>query len=576
MPFNVPTEYVQGFVKSGQQFWCAMAGQEPNGALPERTHFTAERPEALVDPVALLDAYSAYWPQLASVWTRTLTSTMGAENELVIAPKRSDRRFLAEDWRKNAWYSLLKQNYLLNAQLLEDVVDAVILSEKDKRKLEFFTRQLIDLLSPANFAATNPEALRLVFESNGGSLRDGFNNLLGDLQRGNISITDETAYEVGRNVAASEGTVVFENEVFQLIQYAPLTDKVAKRPLVIVPPCINKYYILDLQPENSFVRFACEQGMTVFMVSWRNPDDAMAQTTWDDYVEQGALTAINVARAITRTDQVNAVGWCVGGTILSSAVAISRARGDDTVASITLLTTMLDFEEPGELGVFIDEAGVAQRESAIGRGGIFSGKELGFTFQTLRANDLIWPYVIDNYLKGKTPPAFDLLYWNADSTNLPGPMYTWYLRNMYLENNLREPGRLTVAGTPVDLGRIDTPTYVLATEEDHIVPWRSAYRSTQLVGGPTQFVLGASGHIAGVVNPASKNKRSYKASDESAADPDAWLASAETRPGSWWNHWIEWLKPYAGEPVKARTKPGSAIHKPLEPAPGRYVKARTA
>jgi len=576
LSLNVPTEYMQGFIKSGQPLWGAMLCQDTNcNALHDSTP-TAQPPQARVDSMALLAAYSAYWPQLASVWSRTLASAMGAQTELVIAPKRSDRRFIAEDWRKNAWYCLLKQNYLLNARLLEDVIGAVVLSEKDKRKLEFFTRQLIDSLSPANFVATNPEALKLVFESSGDSLRDGFTNLLADLQRGNISITDETAYEVGRNVAASQGAVVFENNVFQLIQYAPLTDKVAKRPLLIVPPCINKYYILDLQPENSFVRFACEQGMTVFMVSWRNADAAMVHTSWDDYVEHGALAAIDVAQAITRADRVNAVGWCVGGTILSSAAAISRARGEDKLASITLLTTMLDFEEPGELGVFIDETGVAQRETAIGEGGIYSGKELGFTFQTLRANDLIWPYVIDNYLKGKSPPAFDLLYWNADSTNLPGPMYTWYLRNMYLENNLCKPGRLTVCGTPVDLGRIDTPAYVLATEEDHIVPWRSAYRSTHLVGGPTQFVLGASGHIAGVVNPASKNKRSFKTSGDSTGDPDAWLASAETRPGSWWNHWIEWLKPYAGESVNARKKPGSAIHKPIEPAPGRYVKVRAA
>jgi polyhydroxyalkanoate synthase subunit PhaC len=576
MSFNIPTEYVEGFAKAGQQFWRALAGLDGNGDPQSDTHPSAQPPRAMAAPVALLEAHSTYWPQLATVWTRTLAGAMGAQTEPVITPARGDRRFVGEDWHKNAWYSLLKQNYLLNARLLEDVVDAVVVSEKDKRKLEFFTRQFIDSLSPANFAATNPEALKLALESSGESLRDGFTNLLADLQRGNISITDETAYEVGHNVATSQGAVVFENNLFQLIQYAPLTDTVARRPLLIVPPCINKYYILDLQPENSFVRFACEQGMTVFMVSWRNADAEMAHTTWDDYVEQGALTAIDVALAISRADRINTVGWCVGGTILSSATAIARARGDDKVSSMTLLTTMLDFEEPGELGVFIDEAGVAQREMAIGRGGIYSGKELGFTFQTLRANDLIWPYVIGNYLKGKSPPPFDLLYWNADSTNLPGPMYTWYLRNMYLENNLCIPARLTMCGTPVDLGNIDTPTYVLATEEDHIVPWRSAYRSTRLVGGPTQFVLGASGHIAGVVNPASKNKRSFKVSGDSTGDPDAWLASAETRPGSWWTHWLEWLKPYAEESVKARTKLGSARHKPVEPAPGRYVKARAA
>ncbi|RKT27005.1 polyhydroxyalkanoate synthase [Paraburkholderia sp. RAU2J] len=578
MSLNAPTEYLQGLLDSGPLFWRAMSSMKTDGDHHDQnaTHVEPAPPATRLAPTALLDAVSSYWPRMTSVWTRSLASTLGAQTEPVIAPKRSDRRFLAEDWRNNAWYSLLKQAYLLNARLLEEVVDAAVLSEKDKQKLVFFSRQLIDSLSPANFVATNPEALKLAFESNGDSLRHGFTQLLDDMQRGNISITDETAYEVGHNVAVSQGAVVFENDLFQLIQYAPLTDRVAKRPVVIVPPCINKYYILDLQPENSFVRFACEQGMTVFMVSWRNPDATMAQTTWDDYVEQGALTAIDVARTITRADQVNAVGWCVGGTILSSAAAISRARGEDKLASLTLLTTMLDFEEPGELGVFIDEAGVTQREGAIGRGGIYSGKELGFTFQTLRANDLIWPYVIDNYLKGKSPMAFDLLYWNADSTNLPGPMYTWYLRNMYLENNLCKPGRLTVCGTPVDLGHIDAPTYVLATEEDHIVPWRSAYRSTRLVGGPTQFVLGASGHIAGVVNPASKNKRSFKAGGDSSGDPQAWLTSAETQPGSWWTHWIEWLKPHAGESVKARTKLGSALHKPLEAAPGRYAKVRTA
>lgn len=578
MPLNAPTEYLQGFLESGPLFWRAMASMKPDDDHRDQdsTYVKADSPGTRLAPMALLDAISAYWPQLTSVWSHSLATTLGAQAEPVIAPNRSDRRFLAEDWRNNAWYSLLKQTYLLNTRLLEAVVDAAVLGKKDKQKLEFFSRQLIDSLSPANFAATNPEALKLALESNGDSLRRGFTKLLDDVQRGNISITDETAYEVGRNVAVSQGAVVFENELFQLIQYAPLTGRVAKRPVVIVPPCINKYYILDLQPENSFVRFACEQGMTVFMVSWRNPDATMAQTTWDDYVDRGALTAIGVARTITRADQVNAVGWCVGGTILSSAAAISRARGENKLASITLLTTMLDFEEPGELGVFIDEAGVAQRESAIGQGGIYSGKELGFTFQALRANDLIWPYVIDNYLKGKSPMAFDLLYWNADSTNLPGPMYTWYLRNMYLENNLCKPGRLTVCGTPVDLGHIDAPTYVLATEEDHIVPWRSAYRSTQLVGGPTQFVLGASGHIAGVVNPASKSRRSFRAGGDSSGDPEAWLASAETQPGSWWTHWIEWLKPHAGESVTARTKPGSALHKPLEAAPGRYAKVRTA
>ena len=320
------------------------------------------------------------------------------------------------------------------------------------------------------------------------------------------------------------------------------------------------------------MRFACEQGLTVLLVSWRNPDAAMGGTTWDDYVESGAIKAIEIAKAICSADKINAVGWCVGGTILSSALAVLRARGDKSVASMTLLTTMLDFRDPGDLGVFVDEQAVSQREQGIGRGGIYPGKELGFVFQTLRASDLIWPYVVNNYLKGKSPEAFDLLYWNADSTNLPGPMYAWYLRNMYLENNLCQPNRLTMCGTAVDLGKIDMPSYVLATQEDHIVPWQSAYRSTQLVGGKMQFVLGASGHIAGVINPASKNKRSYWTDGTLGDDADEWLASAQAVPGSWWTHWLKWLKPHAGKPILARQRLGNARYKPIEPAPGRYVK----
>jgi polyhydroxyalkanoate synthase len=452
------------------------------------------------------------------------------------------------------------------------MVEAAGVGEKEKHRLRFYARQFIDSMSPANFAVTNPEAMKTAIETQGESVRTGFANLLEDLKRGRISITDENAFEVGKNVAVSKGSVVFENELFQLIQYAPLTEQVAERPVVIVPPCINKFYILDLQPENSFVRYAAEQGLTVFLVSWRNPDAELGHVTWDDYIENGAIKAIEVGRAISGADKVNTVGWCVGGTILSSALAVLRARGDESVASVTLLTTMLDFSDPGDLGVFIDEQGVSQREQTIGKGGIYSGGELGFVFQTLRANDLIWPYVVNNYLKGGAPQAFDLLYWNADGTNLPGPMYAWYLRNTYLENNLCKPGRLSMCGTQVDLGSIDIPSYIFGTQEDHIVPWKGAYRSTQLVGGDTQFVLGASGHIAGVINPASKNKRSYWSDGTLGDDPQAWLESAQSHPGSWWTHWNNWLQAYAGKQVAAPKKLGNAKYKPIEPAPGRYVK----
>jgi polyhydroxyalkanoate synthase subunit PhaC len=562
-PFNMPDEFVQGFFKSAQTLMQAFSG------VPGDASASAAQPPSL----ALAQAQAHYWQQQMALYMGIAASATGKTPEPTVVPERGDRRFNADIWRDNPWYSLLKQTYLLNARLLDEMVEAAGIEEKEKHKLRFYVRQFIDSMSPANFAATNPEAMTVALESHGESIRAGFANLVDDLKRGRISITDESAFEVGRNVAVSKGSVVFENELFQLIQYAPLTDEVATRPLVIVPPCINKFYILDLQPENSFVRFASEQGQTVFLVSWRNPGTELAHITWDDYLEKGAMKAIEVGLASSGADKVNALGWCVGGTILSSAVAVLRARGDESVASLTLLTTMLDFSDPGDLGVFIDEQGVSQREQSIGRGGIYPGQELGFVFQALRANDLIWPYVVNNYLKGGAPQAFDLLYWNADGTNLPGPMYAWYLRNMYLENNLCKPARLTMCGTPVDLGCIDMPSYVLATQEDHIVPWKGAYRTTQLVGGgKTQFVLGASGHIAGVINPASKNKRSFWTDGKLGDDAQAWLSSAESKQGSWWTHWMDWLKPHAGKPRAAPKRPGNAKYKPIEPAPGRYVR----
>jgi polyhydroxyalkanoate synthase subunit PhaC len=564
-PFNMPDEYVQGLVKAGQSLWQALLMP---AVPPVQTGAAARSAQSV--PLAQLQLN--YFQQQFALWTQMMTGA--ATTEPVAAAERGDRRFHAADWRDNPTYNLLKQSYLLNSRLIQDVVEAVDLDEATKHRLRFYAKQFVDAMSPANFPALNPDVLKLAQETKGESLRAGFENLLADLRKGGLSITDETAFEVGKNVAVSEGAVIFENELFQLIQYAPLTDEVATRPLVIVPPCINKFYILDLQPENSFVRFAAEQGQTVFLVSWRNPDASGGHLSWDDYVEQGAMKALAVALEVSKADKVNALGWCVGGTILSCALAIMRARGDASVASLTLLTTMLDFCEPGDLGVFIDEQGVVARENSIGRGGIYPGAELGFVFQTLRANDLIWPNVINNYMKGKKPEAFDLLYWNADATNLPGPMYAWYLRNMYLENNLKDPGKLSVGDTPVDLGDIDMPSYVLATQEDHIVPWRAAYRTTQLVGGKSQFVLGASGHIAGVINPASKNKRSYWSAGKQGDDAEHWLASSTETPGSWWTHWMKWLKPHTGKPVAARKRLGNASYMPIEPAPGRYVKVR--
>jgi polyhydroxyalkanoate synthase len=428
-------------------------------------------------------------------------------------------------------------------------------------------------MAPSNFAATNPEFIKLALETKGQSITDGVNNLIKDFEKGRISMTDESGFEVGKNIANTEGAVVFENELMQLIQYSPLTEKVGTRPLVVVPPCINKFYVMDLQPDNSLIRFMVEQGNTVFLVSWRNPKEEQGHLTWEDYLEYGPITALSVAQEICKVKQVNALGFCVGGTILTSSLAVLKARGESPVASLTLLTTLLDFSDTGEIGLFIDDKALTTRESTIGQGGLLPASDLQNTFSMLRANDLVWNYVASNYLKGQKPKAFDLLYWNSDSTNLPGPFACWYMRNLYLDNSLRVPGKLKMCGQQVDLGSLDMPVYFLATREDHIVPWQSAYEGTRLLNGKARFVLGASGHIAGVINPASKNKRSYWVNESLNLDAEAWFAASEENKGSWWNDWAAWLKPLAGKARSPRTL-GSSTHQAIEPAPGRYVKER--
>jgi len=404
-------------------------------------------------------------------------------------------------------------------------------------------------------------------------LVEGTRLFLADLAKGRIRMSDDQAFEVGRDLATTPGSVVYENELMQLIQYTPSTPKVHKRPLVIVPPCINKFYILDLQPENSFVAHAVAADHTVFLVSWRNVGAAEGHLSWDDYVDKGVLQALAIACRIRRSDQVDTLGFCVGGTLLASALAVAAARGEDPASSVTLLTTLLDFSNTGELGLMVDEAGVAAREARIGSGGLLHGRELAQVFAALRANDLIWPYVVNGYLKGKAPSAFDLLFWNGDDTNLPGPMYCWYLRQTYLLNRLRDPGGTVQCGVPVDLARVDMPAFVYASRDDHIVPWRSAFASTRLLGGAVRFVLGASGHIAGVINPPAKRKRNFWTA-ELAPDAESWLDSATSVDGSWWPAWSEWLAPHSGPLVTAPRHAGDAEFPVIEPAPGRYVKAR--
>ena len=447
-----------------------------------------------------------------------------------------------------------------------------------RARLAFAAEQWMAAINPENFLATNPQAIRRADDSGGASLAAGMRLMAADVARGRVSNTDEAAFEVGRDLATSPGAVVMKNQLVELIQYLPVTPRVGARPLLIVPPCINKYYILDLQPDNSFVRHCVLAGHTVFMVSWCNPGPAQAHLGWDDYLQQGVVDAIAAVRHICGSKTINALGFCVGGTILSTALAALAARGERPVESLTLLATLLDFSEVGQLAVFVDPATVALREAALAAGGLLSGQELAGAFAALRPRELVWNYVSHGYLEGHAPRAFDLLYWNADSTNLPGPMYCWYLRNMYLENSLRKPGVLRALDQPVDLTLLEMPTYVLATREDHIVPWRSAFASMGLVSGATRFVLGASGHIAGIVNPPAQGRRSFWCVDEDGVSPptqaEHWLAAATEMPGSWWTDWSTWLACFKGRAVPARAWPGNAQYRPLGPAPGEYVKVR--
>jgi polyhydroxyalkanoate synthase len=538
----------------------------------------AGNPAAVVtppaDPQALTELHKQHMDQQMSLWQSVLTRQQGGEETFKVPADPGDRRFAAPEWRASPIYDYLHQAYLLNTRFVRDLVELIpAADDKARNRMRFLARQISDAMAPSNYAATNPEFIKLAVETRGQSITDGINNLLADFEKGRISMTDESVFEVGKNIATTAGAVVYENELMQLIQYAPLTPEVGTLPLVVVPPCINKFYIMDLQPDNSLIRYMVAQGNTVFLVSWRNPKEEQGHLTWEDYLEHGPIAALHVARDICGVERVNALGFCVGGTILSSALAVLKGRGEDIAASLTLMTTLLDFSDTGEIGLFIDESGLMARESTIGKGGLLPARDLQNTFSFLRANDLVWNYVTANYLKGQKPPPFDLLYWNSDSTNLPGPFACWYMRNLYHDNSLRVPGKLEMCGQRIDLGKLEMPAYVLATREDHIVPWEASYQSTRILGGPARFVLGASGHIAGAINPVSKNKRSYWVNDDVKTDAAGWLTAAEEKKGSWWSDWSAWLKPLAGEPRPAR-KPGNARHKPIEPAPGRYVRER--
>jgi len=561
-PFEQLMQFGQGWAQQCAEFVGDLADE-------------GEAPNLLADADAVRELQKKYLNEYTRLWQAMLAKGQGAVAEMLVTPEPGDRRFAAPEWRESPVFDYFYQSYLLNSRYLYDWVE-LLPSEnsKFKNRMRFLARQMVDSLAPSNFAATNPEFIKTALATQGKSISDGINNLLKDYEKGRISMTDESAFELGRNIATTQGAVVYQNEIMQLIQYSPLTPTVNKRPLLFVPPCINKYYIMDLQPDNSLVRFMIEQGNTVFLVSWVNPREQHQTLTWDYFIENGPIKALSVVREISRSKEVNALGFCVGGTMLATALSVLAARGEPTVSSLTFMTTLLDFSDTGEIGIFIDERMVREREQTIGKGGLLPARDLQNTFSFLRANDLVWNYVTNNYLKGKKPAAFDLLYWNSDSTNLPGPYAAWYMRNMYHENNLCKPGKLNVLGERVDLGKLSMPTYVLATREDHIVPWRSAYLTTRYLKGPMRFVLGASGHIAGAINPASRNKRSYWVNEDIPADPEDWLAKAEEKPGSWWRDWAAWFVQFGGGQRNAPKKLGNSKYPPIEPAPGSYVKQR--
>jgi len=500
----------------------------------------------------------------------------GLSTEPAASPARADRRFRSELWNERLIFDLMRQAYLLTADwMLANVARMQELDRDDRLRIRFYTRQFADALSPSNFLLTNPEVLEATREENGLNLLRGFRALLEDLSEGNgqllISMTNEGAFEVGKNIATTEGAVVYENEMMQLIQYAPRTRTAYIRPLLIIPPWINKFYILDLQPKNSFIRWAVDRGYTVFVVSWVNPDEKLRYKRFEDYMHEGLLAALDAVEQTTGQRQVNAIGYCIGGTLLAAALAWMKARGDDRIQSATFFTAQVDFSEAGDLRVFIDDKQLKHLEKRMKRQGYLDGEAMALTFNMLRANDLIWTFVVNNYLLGRPPADFDLLYWNSDFTRLPETMHTNYLRDMYLENRLAEPGGIEMDGVPIDLSTIDLPVYIQSSREDHIAPYPSVYKATRIYSGETTFMLAGSGHIAGVINPPAANKYGYWTNDDLPADPEQWVADADYHQGSWWPHWDEWLKKRSGRRIAART-PGDGQLEVIEPAPGRYVK----
>lgn len=537
----------------------------------------------MMNPLGVWEAQLNLWNQHYQVLGNVVSRALNPEVKPMIEPKRGDRRFKDENWESSPLFDYIKQAYLLTARWLDDLVTDTQFTSQDAYKAEkmtFYTRQLIDALAPSNFVATNPEVLSLTLQTGGKNLLEGMKHFLSDLERGqgklNIKMTDLEAFELGENIATTPGKVVFQNELMQLLQYTPTTEEVYQRPLLIVPPWINKYYILDLRPKNSFIKWAVDQGHTVFVISWINPDSSYADKSFEDYMLAGPIAALDAITAATTQTEVNAIGYCIGGTLLAPTLAYMAEKKDHRIVSATYLTTLLDFTDPGELKLFIDDNQVKALESKMAEQGYLEGSDMATTFNMLRSNDLIWSFYVNNYLKGNQSSAFDLLYWNSDSTRMPAKMHSFYLRNMYLENRLKEPHGINLNGVGIDLRKIKVPAYFISTQDDHIAPWKMTFEGTNLMSGPLRFVLGGSGHIAGIINPPANNKYFYYTNKETKAtkNPDTWLKNATRHEGSWWTDWAEWVALYGGEKVPAR-QPGEGQLSVIEDAPGSYVKIRT-
>ena len=555
-------------------------GPQPADPLKLTQTFMDFTAKMLADPNKLLQAQMELWQQYLQLWQVTTQRMMGQKVEPMAEPAKGDKRFNDPAWKDEVVFDYLKQSYLLTARWLQGTIKQVEgVDDKTAQKVDFYTRQFIDAMSPSNFALTNPQVVKATVESKGENLIKGLQNLLTDLERGKgrlaIRQTDMKAFKVGENVATSAGKVVYQNELIQLIQYAPRTDEVYAMPLLIVPPWINKFYILDLKPQNSFIKWATEHGYTVFVVSWVNPDERLSKLAFEDYMKLGPLAALDAIEKATGETKVSAIGYCIGGTLMAATLAYMAARGDDRIAACTFFTAQVDFTEPGELGVFIDEDQLVGVEEVMSKKGYLDGTEMATTFNMLRANDLIWSFVVNNYLMGKDPFPFDLLFWNADATRMPAAMHMYYLRNMYQKNLLAQPGGLTIDNVPIDLRKITIPTYIQAGKDDHIAPAKSVYKATQIFAGPVRFMLAGSGHIAGVVNPPDAKKYMHWLNETAKNPPtlDEWRAGATEFPGSWWNDWDKWLAAKSGAKVPARV-PGAGGLPAIEDAPGSYVKVR--